>query len=42
LISVSAAPQNDGTARIWVVNTEGRVYSTAQTSPGGDWGSWTS
>jgi hypothetical protein len=28
--------------RIWVVNTEGVVYSNAQNSPGGDWGGWTS
>ena len=42
LVSVAAAQQNNGTARIWVVNTEGVVYSNAQSSPGGNWGGWTS
>lgn len=42
LTSITAAQQNNGTVRIWAVNTQHVVYSNAQTSPGGDWGGWTS
>ncbi|GAA0650282.1 alkaline phosphatase family protein [Brevundimonas lenta] len=40
LISVTAAQQNDGTVRIWVVDLHNAVYSNAQTSPGGGWSGW--
>ena len=40
LISVTAAQQNDGTVRIWVLDTNNALYSNAQTSPGGGWIGW--
>ena len=40
LISVTAAQQNDGTVRIWVVDVNNALYSNAQTSPGGNWTGW--
>jgi hypothetical protein len=40
LISVAAAQQNDGTVRIWVLDADGVLYSTAQVGPGEDWTDW--
>jgi len=40
LISVAAAQQNDGTVRIWLLDADGVLYSTAQTGPGQDWTDW--
>jgi phospholipase C len=42
LISVTAAQQNDGTVRIWVLDAGNALYSNAQTAPGGNWTGWSS
>ena len=42
LISVTAAQQNNGMVRIWVLDVNNMLYSNAQTSPGGDWTGWSS
>jgi phospholipase C len=41
IASVAAAQQNDGTVRIWVLDGNQTLYSTAQFGPGTDWGPWT-
>lgn len=40
LVGVTACQQNDGTVRIWVLDGDGKLYSTSQTSPGSDWQTW--
>jgi phospholipase C len=40
LISVTAAQQNDGTVRIWVLDADGALYSAAQVAPGEGWTEW--
>jgi phospholipase C len=39
-ISLTAAQQNNGVVRIWLVDANHVLYSNAQTSPGSDWTGW--
>ena len=41
LISVTAAQQNNGAVRIWVLDADGVLYSNAQWAAGTDWTGWT-
>jgi hypothetical protein len=38
--SIAAAQQNDGTVRIWVLDADDTLYSTAQVGPGESWTDW--
>ncbi|MFL6163739.1 MAG: alkaline phosphatase family protein [Jatrophihabitantaceae bacterium] len=38
--ALAAAQQNDGTVRIWVLDGDNALYSTAQVGPGEDWTAW--
>ena len=40
VISIAAAQQNDATVRIWVLDADGTLYSTAQVGPGEGWTDW--
>lgn len=40
LISLTAAPQNNGMVQIWAVDAANALYSNAQTSAGGGWAGW--
>ena len=39
-VQLAAAQQNDGRVQLWAVDTDLQLWSTWQTSPGGDWTGW--
>lgn len=37
---IAAAQQNDGRVELWALDMTLQLWTTGQTSPGGDWGAW--
>lgn len=40
VVQITAAQQNNGCVQFWATDQKQQLWSIAQTSPGGDWSSW--